>query len=151
MKLPISKYTVTLLPYVPQRVFEKYQETITKNIKMDMNLHVTVDTVAEKLGADRASAIQNAQTDDERRILLDDARKEIMMQGMKAEINLADNHAAEREKMIGMIKELKDGDTVLDSKEVENLPQKDYALIQAEIAKIEAQEEEGKSQGQSDA
>jgi hypothetical protein len=151
MKLPISHYTVTLYPFLPQRVFERYQEMVTKNIKMDMNLHVTVDTVAEQLGAARAQEIQHAPSDEERRLLLEEARKDIMMQNVKAEINLADNHAAEREKVIGMIKSMEDGGKALDIREtVENLPRKDYLALQEAIAQIEAEEEEGKSTGQSE-
>jgi DNA-binding transcriptional regulator YdaS (Cro superfamily) len=152
--LPVTNYSVELHDFVPQSVFEKYQEMIAKNIKFDMkDANVTIDRIAEVLGPDRAFAIQNAD-EGERQVLMNEARQEIIAQSIRAEINLADTHAADRQKCVGMIKDMRNtnGDSLTVSIVLGELPRRDYAVIQKEIAKIEAADdaELKKSPGQSD-
>ena len=152
--LPRTKYSVTLYDFIPEDVFEKYQEMIAKNIRFDMkDANVTIDRIAEELGADRAHKIQTAD-DGERAVLMDEARKEIIAKNVRAEINLAETHEAERERCIGMIIEMKNKDEVLDVRDtLGKLPRGDYAKIKDAIKEIDADDEEDakKSAGQSDA
>lgn len=140
--LPVTKYTVVLFDYVPQRVFERYQEIIAGDMSIDLkDANVTIERVAEVLGPDRALQIQQAD-ETQRQQLLDEARKEIIMQNVKMQIRIADQHVAEREKVKGMVREVRDGEKTLAGFDPADLPKRDYALIQTKIADIEAAEAE---------
>jgi hypothetical protein len=150
LTLPQSGSVVELHDFVPQIVFERFQEMISKNIKFDMKIaNVDITRVAEELGPDRAFAIQNAE-EGQRKLLMDEARKEIIMKHVNAEISVADTHAAERTKIAGMVLSIDDDDSDIE-KRLGLLSRRDYSAIQEEVKKIEAKDEEelGKSNGQS--
>lgn len=156
IKLPTSGHTVTLKKYVSQDLHEELQligsELLGGNTGEAIRLRLlNVEQIGDELGTDRMMEIQNAETEEQREVLLNEARAELIGKKMNLTSTVGSTHKLDRARTKGMIAEVKSsegkilftggmmkgiGDWIGD------LPAEDYQAISSAAERIvEAQQE----------
>ena len=162
LTLPKTGYLITLFDFVSQDLHEKIEQLGADALGLDLGTaqaarNMTVEQIGEALGTDRMMEIQNAGSDDQRDVLLEEARKEIMASKLELGKSIGGAHKIDRARTAGMIDKVeKDGQEVtVDDLQawVGKLPRPDFKALSEAAEKIfdEQAQEMGKSSAQQNA
>ena len=166
VKLPHTGCTVILRSYVSQDLHEKLQLLSSNLLGMDTGEAIrlrmlNVEQIGEELGMDRMMEIQNCEEDEQREVLLNEARAEVIGKRLNLNTSVDGAQKLSRARTAGMIesvtlddgKEIRDRDEEAWSKWLGTLHNRDYELLDHEAEKIvdASQEEMGKPSALPDA
>lgn len=158
LKKPLETFTVVLKDWMPQRVFERYNEALTANMKMDLNSisDITDDEILNAMGASYLANFRNERDEEKKNAMLNEVRKKLATKRVQATFTIADNNRAQRIKIVGMISAVEDKNpedgkiTSISSEEeigrfIDEMPTNLYQAVADAIEKIEKEaEKEGK-------
>ena len=158
LRKPLETFTVVLKDWMPQRVFERYNEALTSNMKMDLNsiADITDDEILNAMGASYLASFRNERDEEKKNVMLNEVRKKLATKRVQATFTIADNNRAQRIKVVGMISSIEDKNpedgkirSITSESEIgqfiDEMPTNLYQLIVDAIEKIEKDaEKEGK-------
>jgi hypothetical protein len=148
---PCENVSVTIMDWMPQRVFEAFNEAITGNMSIDVGAQEEIndDDVLNLMGADFLAEYQNAEGE-KKDELTAKVRRKITMKNLKAKFTIRDQNNAERVKIVGMTKEITtehengEKESVTDPEDIEkallDLPVQCFKQIQDAVSAIEKAE-----------
>lgn len=145
---PCKNVAIELLDWMPQRVYEAFNEELTAGMSMDIGgiAEVTDDDILRELGADELQLFKNA-TDEKKEETRQKVRRRISMKKVQAKFSMKDNNRAQLVKISGMVRkitvtnegsepqEMTDKDEIKDA--LLELPVNCYELISKKVDEIE--------------
>ncbi len=161
--LPKTGYKVFIRTFVSQDLHEQLEQLGANALGIDLGdaaraRNASVELIGEELGIERMTEIQQAATDEQRELLLEEARKELIGKKVQLSPAVGGAHKIDRARTLGMIEEVKDKDGKIlftggMMKGLEDwlgsLPHQDYKPLSDMIEKFV--EEESKDMGKSSA
>lgn len=161
INLPKTGYEVTLKEFVSQDLHEKIEQYGADALGMNLGdaqaaRHATVEQIGEQLGMDKMMEIQNAENDEQREVLLAEARNMLIASKLSMSGSLTGAHKIDRVRTAGMIEKITKGGERLEPEDMEvwvgGLPHSDYTILSGAVEKFvdEQNEELGKPSAQSE-
>lgn len=157
--LPKTGYKVFIRTFVSQDLHEQLEQLGANALGIDLGdatraRNASVELIGEELGIERMMAIQNAATDEQRELLLEEARKELIGKKVQLSPAIGGAHKIDRARTAGMIERIERETPPAEKIEsfeqwLGTLPHSDYKLLADMIEKFV--DEETKDMGKSSA